>query len=650
MEPHATPPDIRSDRVMVRRLAWLLALTATAVFLPALACGFVDWDDPAYVCDNPLVAGGLSPAGVRAACTRVIFGFWAPLTILSYQADVAAHGLDPRGFHLTNVLLHAVSTGLLYGSLASLTGSRWRSAAVVLLWAVHPLRVESVVWIAERKDVLSMACVTAALSAYASYCRRPTARGLTLVFGAMLAGCLAKPSVITLPVLLLLLDIWPLRRLTASSPTRPADAALRRGDVAAERSISQAIPRALARSVPLPILEKLPLLFLSATFTFVTLQTHSAALDPGPAALPQGVRLRTAIGGVIWYLDHTVRPIGLHPLHHHFEPPPGPLAVGTAVAIVAILVLLAVWRPASRLAIGVGIAWFVLSLLPSLGLLGRVGVAPYADRFTYLPHIGLFLAIIWAVAPTGPTASQPAWRSPALIVAAAFLTVLTTVSIAVTESQIRIWQDSSALFGHALDVDHGNFLARYQYGETLRRRGDSSAAAGHFGESLRSMERLGVGALKRAVVCQALGVALRDSGHPQEAAAAFRQALELDSTNLAAAKNLGLLLLSAGDVAAARELLAAVAERHPGDAETVEMLVVANARLGRLQDALEACRRLVKLAPDSATPRSRLGQLLLAAGDPRAALGEFELAAGLDPEHPGIGDLIDRARAASADH
>jgi len=624
-----------TDARSARLTACLLGLVACAVFLPAVWCGFVDWDDAAYVVENPLVMGGLSATGIRDACTRVVFGFWAPLTILSYQLDASLYGMRPWGFHLTNVLLHGISTGLLYLALLSMTGAPRRCAAVVLLFALHPLRTESVVWIAERKDVLAMVFLTLALVAYARYCRQPSVARFGGVFLAMLAGCLAKSSLVTLPALLLLLDLWPLAR--AASPFTPRNAG------ATDRTWAEF----LSSWWPL-LIEKLPLFGLSATFAAITLLTHAYALDTSVAARPAAERIGHSLNSIAWYLLHTLWPTGLHPMHHHFEPMLSSGAVAVASLIVVVPIAIALFRPAARPAVVVGLGWFLLALLPTLGILGRVGVAPYADRFTYIPHIGLMLAVVWSAASVVDQARSPAARRSFTWACTAALAVLVCTYVVIDESQIGIWRNSKTLFQHTLAADSGNFIARFQYGEILRRQGDLPTAVAELRQSLQSMEGLPVSPKKRSAIHNALGVALRDGGGVTAANEEFARAASLDPTNRLALTNIGVALVESGHPEEALETFSSLAASDPTDVDVLHNLVVTHAILGNLAESLTACRQLVALQPRRADPHARLAHLLLMADDPQAALSELRIAAQLDPRYPGINALMAQAREAAA--
>ena len=624
-----------ADPRSARLTGCLLGMMACLVFLPAIRCGFVDWDDGAYVFENPLVMGGLSLTGIRDACTRVVFGFWAPLTILSLQVDATLFGKAPWGFHLTNVLLHGASVGLLYTALVSMTGAPRRCAVAVLLFALHPLRAESVVWIAERKDVLAMFFLTLCLLAYSRYWRQPSAARFGGVFLAMLAGCLAKSSLVTLPVLLLLLDVWPLARV--ASPIRSRDTGTKKNNWA----------ECIMSCRPL-LIEKLPLFGLSAIFVVITLVTHSYAIDTTVAAQRTTTRFGHAFNSLAWYLLHTLRPTGLHPMHHHLEPLLSMIAVAIASLPVLIPIGIALIRPSVRPAVGVGLVWFLAALLPSLGVLGRVGVAPYADRFTYIPHIGLMLAVVWSVASVVDEGRSPAERKFFTWACATALAVLVCTYVVIDESQIGIWKNSTTLFQHTIAADSGNFIARFQYGEILRRQGDLPTAVAELRQSLQSMEGLPVNAKKRSAVHNALGVALRDGGSVAEADEEFAQAVSLDPTNRLALTNIGIALASSGRPAEALERFTALSVSDPTDVDAIHNLVVTHAMLGNLSESMAACRRLVSLQPRSADPRARLGRLLLMTGEPEAALVELRIAAQLDPKYPGINVLIAEARDAAS--
>jgi len=444
------------------RAAGIVAIVTLLVFLPAVRCDFVNWDDGHYVYHNAIVLAGLSPSGVLRAWTDVVFCNWAPLAVMSYQCDASLFGPRPWGFHLTNVLLHAAAAGWLCLALGRMTGAIGRSAAVAALFALHPLRVESVAWIAERKDVLSVALLMLALVAYEAYCRRPNGCRYCGVCAAVLASLLAKATGVTFPVLLLLLDVWPLGRLRW-----PATSATGRYP-----------PRTITEVVG----EKLPLFVLSAVFIFFTMVTQSTAIRSRTEMPLLEARIPNAFQSIAFYLAETIVPQGLHPCHLH----PGiqgwswPLAgVGVVATLVILGIAIRLWPMVPSWA--VGWLWFFIAASPVLGIVAQQGLQARGDRFTYLPHVGLFLAIVWA-SETFLSRRQP-W--PAVRIAL-LLTVL-SAWVAIDRHQIGHWADSEALWQHVLALEPGHGIAANNLGIIRLVEGRPEDALRLFEQAARSM-------------------------------------------------------------------------------------------------------------------------------------------------------------------
>ena len=352
-----------------------LAVATLVAFAPVLAGGFLTLDDPGYVTANPRVLQGLSWEGLAWAATTGQAANWHPLAWLSHQLDVELYGLDPRGHHLTSLLLHAANALVAAWALARLTGSPRRSLAAAALFALHPLRVESVAWIAERKDLLSALFFLLALGLYAGWARRGGAARYLAVVVAGAAAMAAKPIAVTLPCLLLLLDLWPLDRFRAAPGRRLA--------------------------------EKLPLAACAAGAAWATLAVQSAAgAVAGGGELPLTARLAQAARAPFEYLARTLWPFDLSALYPHPDLPGGHPGsrLGTLLAALALVAVVgaALWtllaRPRSRAAApAAGALWFLGLLVPISGLV-QVGEQATADRYTYLPHLGLFVACIWVAA------------------------------------------------------------------------------------------------------------------------------------------------------------------------------------------------------------------------------------------------------------
>ena len=425
--------------------ALAVALLTFGVFLPATTCDFVNWDDDRYVRANPLVLGGLSPAGIRAACTSIVFSNYAPLTILSYQLDATLWGTNPFGYHLTNVCLHAATTGLLCLALARMTGATGRAAVAAAVFGLHPLRVESVVWVAERKDVLSVLLVVVALVAYERFCRAPSPRGYAAVAAALAASLLAKATAVTLPVLLLLLDVWPLGRLRLAGVGPPPEPG-RYPPVTARRAV----------------VEKLPLLALAAVFAGITLVVHggSGAMQSEEALPLVAARIPNAIYAWCWYLWKTLWPTGLQPHYTHVGWGLAPAQLAACIAVPAALAVLAVRQAGRRPVVPWGLAWFTIALAPVLGLV-QTGLQGYGDRFTYVPHIGLVTMLVWLA---GDAADR--WRpGPAVVRAAAALVV--ALAAGVTSARIPMWRDSLALWTTVTRQDPANAMAHLKLANHL---------------------------------------------------------------------------------------------------------------------------------------------------------------------------------------
>ncbi len=443
-----------------------LATLTAAAYLPVLHNGFVDIDDDWYVTDNPPVKGGLTPEGFRWAWTTLHGRYWQPLSWLSLELDAGLFStraesgvrvLSPAAFHLHSLLWHAASVALLFAVWQRLTGDRWRSFLVAALFGLHPMRVESVAWAAERKDVLSVFFGVLTLYAYARYLEKP-GRGRYLgVAAAYTLSLLSKPMLMTLPLGLLLLDYWPLRR------TRPAAAG--EGAGVAARSWRQLV------------LEKAPLFLLAVAIAVVTEVARDRTASAVPLSeLPMSDRLANAAAAYGAYLLDTFYPVNLAVLYPH---PRGEWSVAATAAGAAALLgvtLLALWQARRRPWFIVGWLWFVVALLPVIGL-AQGGTQARADRFCYWPHVGLFAAVVWGLGELAGRARVPA----PLTAAAAALAV--GCLAALTWTQAGYWRDPRTLWEHALAVTGPNAEAHVHLGNYYLERGDLGDAAAHFVEA-----------------------------------------------------------------------------------------------------------------------------------------------------------------------
>jgi tetratricopeptide (TPR) repeat protein len=582
----------------------MLATLALAAFLPACRNDFVNFDDGDYVTHNAHVRDGITADGLRWAWDTRAASNWHPLTWVSLQLDAHLYGRGRPwsdglawGYHLTNVLLHAATVVLLFLVLRRLTGAVWRSALVAALFAVHPLRVESVAWVSERKDVLCAFFGVAALGAYAGYAARPGWHRYLAVAALFTLGLMAKPMLVTLPCVFLLLDGWPLGRLR----TRPLSS-----------------PGAWCRGAGPLVLEKLPLLALSGFACVRNWQAQQQGYSVESLdVFPWPVRIGNAAVAYATYITKTLWPSRLAVLYPH----PGAglrwtLILGAAALLTAVTVAaLALSRRRPYLLIGW--LWYVGMLVPVSGLT-QVGPQAYADRFTYLPHVGLFTMLVWAAADLAAR-----WRGRHLLLPGGVLVVAALV--ACTWRQIGYWHDSAALWQHALDVTPANALAHYNLGVFLGEQGKPAAAADQYRAALAIDPAYG-----RANAN--LGEALLRLGKADEAEPYLAAAVRADPGSAGARTDLGLAQVRRGKVAEGAAQLAAVARTAPDSAEVHANLADALLNQGRLEDAVEEYTLAARLRPDWAAVQANMGAALFRLGRADASREHYLEAARLAPD------------------
>jgi Tfp pilus assembly protein PilF len=593
-------PGLAGRRRLALYLALGLCLLTLAAFLPVLRNGFVNFDDPQYVYANPHVRQGLSAAGLRWALTTQVAGHWHPLTLVSHMLDVQLYGLDPEGHHLTSLLLHLVNVLLLFTVLHRMTGRPLRSAAVAALFAVHPLRVESVAWVAGRKDLLSGLFWMLALAAYLRYVRAPSAGRYLLVAAAFAASLTAKATAVTLPAVLLLLDFWPLDRW--------------RGQ-----------PQALSRRRALWLAaEKLPLFCLSAAAGVIAVQVAAGPVASGSTA-PLAMRAANALTSYVAYLGKTLDPRRLA-VFYPFEAVPAGRAVAAALALAGITALAtfgALAAPAAPAApkapampavpagrvpqrapyLLVGWLWYLVTLAPVIGVV-QAGWQGMADRYTYLPSIGLFLAAVWGAADLAGLAERwrplrrlrrGAWLVRGTAAAAAALVLLGLT--AVTRRQCGTWIDSFTLFSHALQVEE-SYVAHTNVAEELRARGDRAASLAHYRAAVRLAPR-------SPQAHAALGNALRAWGQPAAALQPLRAALALDPTDERARLILAMALDDLGQPDLAIVELRRVLAYHADSIAAHQGLAVLLQRAGDAAEAAAQRRQAEALLADQRRAAAR---------------------------------------------
>jgi Flp pilus assembly protein TadD len=580
-------------------MAAILSLATLILYLPVVGHPFFPMDDQEYVAANPVVSEGLSPAGLRWALTSVGYAAnWHPLTWISHMADVSLFGFRPAGHHFTSALLHALSSALLFLALRSMTGASLPAFAAAAIFAWHPQRVESVAWIAERKDVLCGFFVFAALLAYGAYVRRPSGRRYALLCLALASALASKPMAVTLPLALLLLDWWPLGRFRKNAPGRT-------------------------------VLEKVPLLLMAALASWLTWTAQaSRGAVTGLAYLAPGERVGAALSSWLRYVRQFAWPAGLgftyaHPVAGY----PWRVTLGAALLLaVATVLALRAWRRGFP---PVGWFWFLGTTVPVIGLV-QVGAQAAADRYTYLPSVGLAVIVAWLLLP-GRLSAGP---KGTFRLAAAGLTLAALIPL--TSIQLALWKEPRRILERTVAVDPDNLVAHLLLAGARRASGDDQGALEHFGEALRLIPVLGeahagIGEilLRRGESARAvehfrmaakaapgdgparfnLAVALEENRMPLEALREYHSAVELDPSRVAHWGRLAQALDRAGLAGEADATYRAALERFPGSAEMWNNRGIFLAGGGDLEGAEHAFRRALEIDPGSAFAAGNLDAL-----------------------------------------
>lgn len=595
----------RQARRLAPGLAVALAALVVFVFAPVRTFDFVSWDDPWYITRNANVAGGLTWQSAAWAFTAGAPSYWHPVTWLSHLADVEIYGLDPGGHHVTNVLLHAANTLLLFGLLRRLTGRTGRSAFVAALFAIHPLRVESVAWVSERKDVLSALFWMLTLRAYVWYVREPRARRYVVVLLLFVLGLMAKPMIVTLPIVLLLLDWWPLNRIGNGASAGPG---LSRG--ATSRS-------QWAEWWPL-VREKLPLLGAAAAAGVVTIAVQAAeGAVAGFDLLPPSARVAHALLGYVTYIRRMFWPAGLAAFYPYVWNLPPWWVLVSAAAGLAVVTALVVRLRGSRPALAFGWFWYLLTLVPVAGLV-QSGAQSSADRFTYIPLVGLFVMVAWGV-----PALVARWRpGRTMLPLVAVLVVLAFA--AASRQQVYYWKDSFTLWSRALEVTAGNHRAHAGLAEALAGEGRLDEAVAHYREATRLLPGV-------AEWHNDLGVVLTRQGLVAEAAAEYEKAVLLRPRFVEARNNLGAMLARQGRTSEAVAQYTEALRIDPDNALARQNLGLALADQGRLDDAIRECLAALRLEPDNAGWHYQVAFLFYRKSDISGALRHLERALEIEP-------------------
>jgi protein O-mannosyl-transferase len=610
--PLASAPLMAQSRCPMWLIAALLLLVTIALYWPATQCDFVNYDDQDFVTANPHVQGALNWEGVKWAFGNTQqAAYWAPLMWLSHLLAWQLFGLNPWGHHLINVLLHAANTALVFLVFRRMTQATWRSLLLAALFGWHPLRVESVAWVTERKDVLSTLFWILTLWAYVRYAEvhglkskvqslKSKVHGPWSIFYLLSLCCFAlglmsKQMLVTVPFVMLLLDYWPMRRLQLKTQDSR-----------------------LKTSLPL-LLEKLPFFALAAVASLVTfgVQKHAGTLMPGQN-LPLGARGANALVAYCRYLGKLFWPTDLAVFYPH----PGHWPMGEVLLagglLLGISVLLMVKRRRYPFLL-MGWLWFCGTLVPAIGLV-QSGAQAMADRFTYVPSLGVLILAIW-----GAYELTSRWRYHVI---ALFVTGSAALLIcaALTRQQIDYWQNSEALFRHALQVTEDNWVAHNNLGSALEKKGQIDEAIRQYQDALRP-------APDYALAHNNLGGALVKKGQIDAAIGQYQEALRLKPNYAEAHYNLGAALLNQGQIDEAIRQYQEALRVKPDYAEAHNNLGAAFLKKGQIDEAISQLQAALRLDPDHAVARNNLGIALVTKGQTDEAIRQFQEALRLQPNY-----------------
>ena len=604
--------NVKVERRIVFGICIFLAGVIWVVFGQTTKFGFINFDDDEYVYANPEVSQGLTLSGIRWAFTHTYSSNWHPLTWISHMMDCQFYGLKAGGHHFTNVFLHTLTTILLFLVLRRMTRMLWRSAFVAAIFAVHPLHVESVAWIAERKDVLSGLFFVLTIGAYVRYARRPWSIGrYGFVMLLYLLGLMCKPMLVTLPLVLVLLDYWPLNRFQFQNKSQPAF-----------RFFGHLIPKRL-------ILEKLPLIALAVASCAITIfaQTNSIGTFQ---SVPFHLRLGNSLISYAVYLRQMFWPSGLAILYPITSET---IAIPEVMASLFLLIVISVAAYLLRRRCPyfvTGWLWYLIMLVPVIGIL-QVGTQARADRYTYLPQIGLYALLTWAAADLCAK-----WRHRRVILGGVSAIVLGALIFCARE-QTSYWQNSETLWTHTIACTSGNFIAHYNLGDVLLQKGELDGAIIHFQKALEirpdsgeTYNNLGNALLQKGEIDEAmvqlqnalrykpddseayynLGNALLQKNNVEEAIANYKKALQINPNDTDVQINLGNALLKNGKIDEAIGCYQKTLQIAPGYAEADYNLANAFIQKGNLDEAIVYYRKALQITPDSPAVLNNFAWLL----------------------------------------
>ena len=601
-------------------ISLVLIVATTMVYWQVKSFDFVGYDDETYITGNRHVQTGLTVKEFQWAFTTYYGGNWHPLTWLSHMLDCEIYGLNPMGHHSTNLLLHIANTLLLFFILQKMTGTLWRSAFVAALFALHPLHVESVAWVAGRKDVLSTFGGMLSLLAYQRYVKRPCFSNYFLIIFFLSLGLMAKSMLVTFPFLFLLLDFWPLKRFQWCTDR------LREGE-------DESAPA--GRDILRLIWEKVPLLVpvvISSVLTFRAEYIMGSVKSLETFSLK--VRVTNALVSYVSYVYKTVWPQNLSVFYPHpGDTLPAWQPIGASF-LIAGASFLAIRKLRQYPYIAVGLFWYLGTLVPVIGLI-QVGKQAIADRYTYIPLIGLFIVIAW-----GTLDFFAKWRFPYKnILFFASAGVLLPTLMILTWMQVYHWKNAITLFEHAIKVTDNNYVAHNNLAIALSGRGKINEAIHHYEEVVRIRPN-------DTEALFNLGNAFYDHKGLDKAAFYYNKALEVDPAHAGAHNNLANLLFTQGKYGEAVAQYTEVLKESPDDIGARINLANVLFVIGRLDEAILLYNEVLKRNPKEADAHFNLGNLLLNKGETQSAMRHFAETINIDPEYAKayhqIGEIFSR--------
>jgi len=586
-----------------------LAIAALVTFWQVRNHEFINLDDDLYVYENPHVKSGLTPENIKWAIKNLDAGFWMPLTWLTHILDCELYGLNPEGHHFSNLLLHMANTLLLFLVLSRMTSALWRSAFVAMLFAIHPLQIESVAWVTERKGILSGLFWMLTLWSYVYYAEKPGIKRYCLVLLFFGLGLLTKPMIVMLPVVLIFLDYWPLKRIRSDSLSWSAYHKL-----LFQPSNTHGL---LWRNLS-PVLEKIPLLVLSAASISITFfaETKVGAL-PSLESFPVIVRLSNALVSYATYLLKLICPIHLSVFYPHQGLPPLWKITGAALLLAALSFAAAKCRKTQPFFI-IGWLWFLFALLPVIGFI-QIGDHSMADRYFYIPCIGIFIIVSWG---SHRTAAKFGLAKAHLFLLAAVVVFLLGVSVQI---QLPRWRNSITLFKHALEVTRNNHAAHNNLAHALFHKGDVQGALQHASAAVRIKPN-------SVEIRYNMGVALASSGKLEEAISHLEWVLQADPDSGMGNYSMALALTQQGKFEQAIPYFLKSLESNGDHAAVHYHLGKIFFKQNRLEKAYHQYKEALRINPNYPEAHNDLGVILYEQGKPREAAFHISQALKLRPD------------------